>query len=435
MPSTYTGSGIELIADGEQSGSWGQTTNTTLQIIDRMVSQAGSISLSGTTHTLTVSDGTLSDGQYGVLVFGGAPSGTNTVTISPNDAKRTFIVKNSSGQSVVLTQGSGGNVTVLNGDSAIVYCDGGGAGAAVVDVSATFITSNNLTVANNLSDLASASTARTNLGLGTAATLNVGTSANNIVQLNGSAQLPAVDGSLLTGIEGVPSGIIAIWSGAVSAIPSGWVICDGTNGTPNLTGQFVVHADADAAGTYNVGDTGGSNTVTLAEANLPGHTHSVSGTTASDGAHTHTVSGNTSSSGNHTHTLSGNTDTVGNHTHNGSTSNTGSHTHQVRIGSGGNPDTLYPGPSYAAQTINNNNGMNAAGAHSHNFTTAGGGSHSHTLSGNAAAGGDHTHTLSGTADSAGAHTHTFSTTSGSTGSGTAHENRPPYYALAYIMKT
>ena len=224
MPSTYTGSGIELIADGEQSGSWGQTTNTNLQIIDRMISQAGSISLSGTTHTLTVSDGTLSDGQYGVLVFGGSPSGTNTVTISPNDAKRTFIVKNSSGQSVVLTQGSGGNVTILNGDSAIVYCDGAGAGAEVVDVSATFITSNNLTVANNLSDLASASTARTNLGLGTAATLDAGTSANNVVQLDGSGALPAVDGSALTGIEGVPSGVIALWSGSTGSIPSGWVI-------------------------------------------------------------------------------------------------------------------------------------------------------------------------------------------------------------------
>ena len=54
--------------------------------------------------------------------------------------------------------------------------------------------------ANNLSDLASASTARTNLGLGTASVLNVGTSANNVVQLDGSAKLPAVDGSLLTGI-------------------------------------------------------------------------------------------------------------------------------------------------------------------------------------------------------------------------------------------
>jgi len=430
MPSTYTGSGIELIADGEQSGSWGQTTNTNLQIIDRMVSQAGSISLSGTTHTLTVSDGTLSDGQYGVLVFGGSPSGTNTVTISPNDAKRTFIVKNSSGQSVVLTQGSGGNVTVLNGDSAIVYCDGGGAGAAVVDVSATFITSNNLTVANNLSDLASASTARTNLGLGTAATLDVGTSANNVVQLNGSAQLPAVDGSLLTGIEGVPSGVIALWSGSTASIPSGWVICDGTNSTPDLRDRFIVGA----GNTYAVDATGGSNTVALTTPNLPGHTHT--GTTASDGAHTHNVSGNTGNSGNHTHTLSGNTSNSGNHTHNGSTSNTGAHNHNISPTLYGSP--LGPGP--IARRVDNGRisppsivNISNTGNHSHNFTTAGGGDHSHTLSGNAAAGGDHSHTLSGTADSAGAHTHTFTTDS--TGSGTAHENRPPYYALAYIMKT
>ena len=140
MPSTYTGSGIELIGDGEQSGSWGVTTNTNLQIINRLVSEAGTIVLAGTTHTLPLSDGTLSDGQYAVLVFGGSPSGTNTVTISPNDAKRVFIVSNTSGQSVVLTQGSGGNVTVLNGRTAIVYCDGAGSGAAVINVSDDFIT-------------------------------------------------------------------------------------------------------------------------------------------------------------------------------------------------------------------------------------------------------------------------------------------------------
>jgi hypothetical protein len=135
MPSTYTGSGIELIGDGEQSGSWGVTTNTNLQIINRLISEAGTIALSGTTHTLTISDGTLSDGQYAVLVFGGSPSGTNTVTISPNDAKRVFIVRNISGQSVVLTQGSGGNVTVPNTGRAIIYCTGAGASSAVVDVS------------------------------------------------------------------------------------------------------------------------------------------------------------------------------------------------------------------------------------------------------------------------------------------------------------
>jgi cell division septation protein DedD len=139
MPSTYTGSGIELIGDGEQSGSWGNTTNNNLEIINRLVSEAGTITLAGTTHTLTIADGTLSDGQYAVLVFGGAPSGTNTVTLSPNDAKRVFIVKNDSGESVVLTQGSGGNVTVGDGKTAIVYSDGAGSGAAVVNVSEDFV--------------------------------------------------------------------------------------------------------------------------------------------------------------------------------------------------------------------------------------------------------------------------------------------------------
>jgi hypothetical protein len=141
MPSSYTQTGIELIATGEQSGTWGSTTNTNLQIIDRLTNGVGAISLSGTTHTLTTTDGALSDGQYAVLVFGGSPSGTNTVTISPNDADHVYIVKNNSGQSVVLTQGSGGNVTVANGKSAIVYADGAGAGAAVVDITSTFCSS------------------------------------------------------------------------------------------------------------------------------------------------------------------------------------------------------------------------------------------------------------------------------------------------------
>jgi hypothetical protein len=140
MPSTYTDAGIELIGDGEQSGAWGATTNVNLQIIDRLISQAVTISLSGTTHTLTVSDGGLSDGQYAVLVFSGSPSGTNTVTVTPNDAKRNFIVRNLSGQTVILTQGSGGNVSVLNGRTALVCCDGGGAGAAVINLSDTFVT-------------------------------------------------------------------------------------------------------------------------------------------------------------------------------------------------------------------------------------------------------------------------------------------------------
>jgi hypothetical protein len=134
MPLAYTSSGIVLIGNGEEAGTWGTITNNNLEIVNRLISEAGVISLAGTTHTLSIADGTLSEGQYAVLVFGGAPSGTNTVTINPNDAKRVFVVANNSGESVILTQGSGGNVTVANGDKAVVYSDGAGAVAAVVDV-------------------------------------------------------------------------------------------------------------------------------------------------------------------------------------------------------------------------------------------------------------------------------------------------------------
>ena len=164
MASTYTvNSGIELIANGEQSGTWGDTTNVNLQIIDRLTNGVGDISLSGTTHTLTTTDGSLSDGQYKVLVFGGSPSGTNTVTVSPNDQEKLFFVKNNSGQSVIISQGSGANVTVPNGESAVIYCDGAGSGAAVVNLSATFDLTTFLESANNLSDVADAATARGNL--------------------------------------------------------------------------------------------------------------------------------------------------------------------------------------------------------------------------------------------------------------------------------
>ena len=81
MASTYTAnSGIEKIGAGEQAGAWGTTTNNNLDILDRAINGVGAITLSGTTHTLTTSDGTLSEGGNKVLVLGGSPSGTNTIT-------------------------------------------------------------------------------------------------------------------------------------------------------------------------------------------------------------------------------------------------------------------------------------------------------------------------------------------------------------------
>ena len=129
MPSSYTSNGgIEKIATGEQSGTWGSTTNNNFDIIDRITNGVGTINLSasGASHTLSTSDGTLSDGQYKVLILSGATE-TCTITISPNDAQKVYFVVNSSSYNCIFSQGSGANVTVASGATSILYCDGAGA--------------------------------------------------------------------------------------------------------------------------------------------------------------------------------------------------------------------------------------------------------------------------------------------------------------------
>jgi len=81
----------------------------------------------------------------------------------------------------------------------------------------------------------------------------------------------------------IPAGLISMWSGSIGSIPSGWYLCDGSNGTPNLTDRFVIGAGS----TYAVNGTGGASTATLITANLPAHTHTA---TVTDPGHFHTYS-------------------------------------------------------------------------------------------------------------------------------------------------
>ena len=141
MTSTYTANnGIEKIETGDQSGTWGETTNTNFDIIDRALNGVGSITLSGTSHTLTTTDGSLTDGMFKVLSLAGSPTGTNTITISPNDQDKLYFVTNASGQSAVFSQGTGANVTIPNGGSDIIFADGAGSGAAVSSLFASTVT-------------------------------------------------------------------------------------------------------------------------------------------------------------------------------------------------------------------------------------------------------------------------------------------------------
>lgn len=76
----------------------------------------------------------------------------------------------------------------------------------------------------------------------------------------------------------IPSGGIIIWSGSVASVPSGWYLCNGSNGTPDLRNRFVIGAGS----TYSVAATGGSK-----DAITVSHTHSFSATTAANGTHEH----------------------------------------------------------------------------------------------------------------------------------------------------
>lgn len=80
-----------------------------------------------------------------------------------------------------------------------------------------------------------------------------------------SGDTPSVEGS------SIPAGLISMWFGDASSVPSGWAVCDGNNGTPDLRDKFVLCAGTSHA----VGSTGGSEEVTLTVEQMPSHTHSV----------------------------------------------------------------------------------------------------------------------------------------------------------------
>ena len=132
---TYTAANaLKKISTGDESGTWGDSTNNNFDIIDRASNGFASIALSSTSYTLSLSTtAVLSDGHYKAIKFTGTPGGTCTVTLEQNDKARIYMILNSTNQSLSITQGSGANVTIAADKSAIILADGAGSGAAVTD--------------------------------------------------------------------------------------------------------------------------------------------------------------------------------------------------------------------------------------------------------------------------------------------------------------
>lgn len=136
---TYTdANGVKLITTGDEAGTWGSSTNVNLQILDRAANGFESIALSSTSYTLALSaqPSSAENGHYKAIKFTGTPGGTCTVTLAQNDKARMYMLLNSTDQELIITQGSGGNVTIEVGKGSIVLADGAGSGAAVTDFTA-----------------------------------------------------------------------------------------------------------------------------------------------------------------------------------------------------------------------------------------------------------------------------------------------------------
>ena len=141
MASSYTdNSGIELIGVGEQSGTWGTTTNNNLEIIDKVLNGVTDIAVSGNIN-IGVTDGDkTSNGHTRVLVLTGSLGSGADATITPPTREAFYIVHNKTGQTITFKQGTGGNVgnnravEVPNLAKAFIYADGKDGSAAVVDL-------------------------------------------------------------------------------------------------------------------------------------------------------------------------------------------------------------------------------------------------------------------------------------------------------------
>ena len=194
------------------------------------------------------------------------------------------------------------------------------------------------------------------------------------------------------------TGMIMMYNG--STAPSGWAICNGQNGTPDLRDRFIVGTGS----SYNLGNTGGANSVTLTATQMPNHAHAFSGSAS----HSHTIN-------NHTHSFSG----------------SNSHRHGYAFGTAqGTPI----GNNYNSSGITNVTDRGGITEQqqsgspqypNHHGYTAETGQTTISISGN-----------TGNPSNTGTNTQTV-TISGNTnqqGGGASHENRPPYYALMFIMK-
>ncbi len=359
MASTYTDLKVELIGTGEQSGSWGTTTNTNLgTALEEAIVGTVDVSFSSGTVTLTLSNSNATQSARHLrLNLTGTSGGAQNLVVPA--IQKNYLVNNGTADTITVKTPSGSGIGVPSGKTMWVYnngsnvvdavtavtslqSDGGvtvdnitidgteidlSSGDLTLDVAGDIILdaagdevifkdgstnvghvsmdSDNLTIKSLVSDkdvifqgndggssitaltldMSAAGEAQFNAGITSPGTVTssgtLAVTGNLTVDgasgSSGQVLTSAGSGSTPTWTTQFVSGMIMLWSGSTGTIPSGWVICDGTNSTPDLRNRFVVGAGS----TYSVDATGGS-----ADATLPTHTHTAT-SSVTDPGHKH----------------------------------------------------------------------------------------------------------------------------------------------------
>ena len=127
---------LREMGTGDESGTWGNRTNENLELIGEALGYGTeAITTNADLHTTTVSNGATAPGRAMYLKYTGTLDSACTITLAPNTISKLWFIENATGgaQNIIISQGSGANVTIPNGKTKLVFTDGAGSGAAVTD--------------------------------------------------------------------------------------------------------------------------------------------------------------------------------------------------------------------------------------------------------------------------------------------------------------